>query len=505
LGFSNGAIMQYNAGNGSLIKIINQYEVEKDGIIFYKFLHTKDVSSLYFFHQKRNYEKDNLLLISSSFDSTIQVYNEYFLETTTKLRTIKGGHTIGDKKCEIICMDFSDNLCQLATGSTEGLITIWDFEMSKIKEVFYFNPKVWGEKIDVLCLKYLNNYPLLFSSYTEGICCLWGVQPLDKSIKLILKFHNFYQTSLKLDLCDVLCCYFLEGVIKGVEQQFLNKKYFVDTPEFIKERKKKRFDQVTGDELPMITRDELEKESIIDKGLDPYTYQDIYDKYDKNTATKIKNNIINNDESQYLVICDKKGFIKILNLKGVFRKYRNVLINPESYHVLGSNFNILKKDDTNVESFLSHLIHISSTDGVKYFKQLYHNLYATNIISREWKGHLDAISDITFIEEPVSLVTISKDMHMRIWDEKFELMGEIDIFPSEIKDKSLKALVPWNFKINEERIIGKEINEVVEIFENVGLEPVIFGSEKDKENSKLKIVKKEEIKKKNKKGNGYGR
>ena len=27
---------------------------------------------------------------------------EYELETTTRLRTLKGGHTIGDKKCEII-------------------------------------------------------------------------------------------------------------------------------------------------------------------------------------------------------------------------------------------------------------------------------------------------------------------------------------------------------------------------------------------------------------------
>ena len=94
------------------------------------------------------------------------------------------------------------------------------------------------------------------------------------------------------------------------------------------------------------------------------------------------------------------------------------------------------------------------------------------------------------------MVTISEDMYMRIWDEKFELVGKINIFPNEIKDKSLKkALVPWNFKINEEKIIGKEINEVVEIFENVGLKPVIFGSEKDKENSKLKMVKKEEVKK----------
>ena len=32
-----------------------------------------------------------------------------------------------------------------------------------------------------------------------------------------------------------------------------------------------------------------------------------------------------------------------------------------------------------------------------------------------------------------------------------------------------KNLTPWNYKINEERTISKEINEVVEIFENVGL------------------------------------
>ena len=493
LGFSNGAIMQYNAGTGSLIKTINQYEIEKDGIIYYKFLHTKDVSSLYFFHQKRNYEKDNLLLISSSMDSTIQVYNEYFLETTTKLRTIRGGHTIGEKKCEILCMDFSDNLCQIATGSSDGLITIWDFELSKIKEILYFSHRIWDIKLDVLCLKYLNDYPLLFSSFTDGICALWGVQPLDNSIKLILKFHNFYQTSIKLDICDVLCCYFIEGMIKEVEENFLNKKFFVDTPEYIKERNKKRFDPNTGDELPLITRDELEKESIIDKSLDPNMYQELYDKYDNETAQKIKLNALKTEESQFLIICDRRGFIKVLNLKGIFRKYRSVLKNPENYHILGSNFNILKKDDTNVETFLSHLIHASYANGSKIYKQLYHNLYATNIINREWRGHLDAINDIEFIEDPKSFVTVSKDMFMRVWNEKFQLIGEINVFPNEINSKlTKKDLIPWNFKINEERTISKEINEVVEIFENVGLKKVLFGSEEDKENSKLKTVPKVE-------------
>ena len=491
LSFSNGAIMQYNAGNGSLIKSINQYEIVKDGITYFKYQHTKDVSSLYFFHQKRNNEKDNLLLISSSYDSTIQVYNEFNLESTSKLRTIKGGHTIGEKKCEILCMDFSDNLCQLATGGSDGLITIWDFELSKIKEILYFNHKMWGIKLDVLCVKYLNDYPLLFSSYSEGICALWGVQPLDNSIKLILKFHNFFQTSVKLDLCDVLCCYFLEGELNDIEENLLNKKYFIDTPKYIEERNKKRVDPSTGDELPLIKRDEIEKESLIDKTLDPKMYEDLYD---KETVKKIKLES-KNEENQYLIICDKKGFIKVLNLKGIFRKYRNVLNHPQNYLVMGSNFNLLKKDDTNVESFLSHLIHGSYNERNKIYQQPYHNLYAMNIIIREWKGHLDSINDIEFIEDPKSIVTISNDLYMRIWDENFDLIGEINIFPNEINNKYLKKnLVPWSFKINEKKILEKEINEVVEIFENVGIKRIVFDSPEDKANEKLKIVKIEEKK-----------
>ena len=503
LSFSNGAIMQYNAGNGSLIKTINQYEIEKDGITYYRYQHTKDVSSLFFFHQKRNLEKDNLLLISSSFDSTIQVYNEYDLETTSKLRTIKGGHNIGEKKCEILCMDFSVNLCQLATGSSDGLITIWDFEYSKIQEILYFNHKIWGVKLDVMCVKYLNDYPLLFSSYAEGICALWGVHPLDKDIKLILKFHNFYQTLIKLDFSDVLCCQFIEGMLNKVEENFINKKYFVDTPEYIEERTKKRYDPATGDELPLIKREDVENDAIIDKTLDPTVYEEeIYHKYDNETVRKIKIDSGKAENTQYLIMGDKKGYIKILNLKGVFGKYKNILSRPENYHVTGSNFNLLKKDETNAESFLYHLIHGSFDQQRKYYNQKYHNIYANNILNREWRGHSDAINDLIFIEDPKCIVTVANDNYLRIWDDSFTLIGEINIFQNESNNnRYLKAnYVPWGFKVNEKKIIENEINEVVDIFESVGIEKIIFDSEEDKANQMLKMIQQDdENKKSNKK------
>ena len=509
--FSNGAIMQYNAGNGNLIKPINQDEIEKDGIVYFKYSHKKDISSLFFFNQERDSERDNLLLISTSLDSTIQVFNEYELETTTKLRTLKGGHTLGEKKCEILCLDFSPNLCQFATGGTDGLISVWDFEYSKIQDVLYFNYKYWGIKLDVLCVKYLNDYPLIFSSYTDGICALWGVYPLDKEPILILKFHNFYQGLMKLDFCDILCCNFAEGTFEGIKQTFINKKYFVDTSEFIKERTKKRFDPVTGEELPLIKREDIEKDSINDESIDPVLYEEkLHNQYDNEALKRVMKENPRDYEKKYLIICDKKGFMRLLDLTGIFGKYKSKLTHPENFHVLGSNFNLLKKDDINAESFLSHAIHSTNALQKKWYNQNYNNLFVNNIIIKEWRGHLDEITSIEFVEEPMSLVTVSKDMFLRVWNEKLELIGEIDIFKNENHKFKKQELYPWEFKVNEKAILEREINEIVEMIESVNIKKIEFGSEEDKEKSELKTVKiekkeikdnikKEEIKKEEKK------
>ena len=106
LTFSNGAVMQYNAGNGSLIRAVNQYEVEKDGIVYFKYSHAKDPTSLYVFNEERDSEHKHNLLLTASLDSTIQVFDEHDLQTATKLRTIKGGHTIFEKKCKYYVLIF---------------------------------------------------------------------------------------------------------------------------------------------------------------------------------------------------------------------------------------------------------------------------------------------------------------------------------------------------------------------------------------------------------------
>ena len=198
-------------------------------------------------------------------------------------------------------------------------------------------------------------------------------------------------------------------------------------------------------------------------------------------------------EKKFLILCDKKGFLRLLDLTGIFGKYKSRLSNPENFHVVGSNFNLLKKDDINSETFLSHLIRVSNDQQKLYYDQSYNNIYATNIIKKEWRGHLDAITSIDFSEEPISIITVAKDMHLRVWDKKLELIGEIDVFSNE-KHKFIKQnLCPWKFKVDEKAILEKEIDEIVKAIENVGIKPFELGSKEDKENNKLKIVETKEI------------
>ena len=465
VGFSNGAIIQYNAGNGSAIKVINQIEYERNGILYYKYHHTKDITNLYYYYSKNDLDQETILLFSTSLDSTIQIYDERDYDNSIKLKTYLNAHTVNKRKCEISCMDYNYYLSQLATGSTYGMILIWNFNNMKINDVYYTNYKTWGIRLDVVFLKYFGKYPLLFASYSEGICIIWTVKPLKG--EAILKFQNFYQTLIKLDVTEVTSCCFYDNIIKNVSEKFLNKLYFVDEPEFIEERNKPRYDKSTGELLPPIKRETVERKSERDTKLDPYNV----DKKDLD------------NKSYYLLICDKKGFMKVLNLDGIFYTYINSLVIDSDPN---ANFSLLKKEVVDVGPVKQHLLKMSQIRQEKDYEKLYTNLYTSHIISSEWRGHNDTITDLEFIDDPISTITISKDKFLRVWNEKFELIGEINIFPDEVNINANKFMkrpkVEWGFKVNEKKLLEKEVAEFVRILENIEINEetkIVKGSKID--------------------------
>ena len=107
------------------------------------------------------------------------------------------------------------------------------------------------------------------------------------------------------------------------------------------------------------------------------------------------------------------------------------------------------------------------------------NMYY-KMIRNEFRAHLEDITCINIIEEPLCFVTASKDKFVKIYNFNCECIGVINSLPKLAKVNDANK-IEWKFKINEEKILEEEINEVVNIFEKVGLEKIRVGTRLDKE------------------------
>jgi WD40 repeat protein len=210
LGFSHGAIQLFNAGNGSLIKRIGEYEEEKEGITVQRYDHNSEISSIF-------YEEKFQLLITTGYDSLINCYDESNSEEAIKLRNIKGSHKIAERNNQILSFDFSRHLNLFATGSSDGLVIVWDFELSKVDEVLYLTNVDKDKVHDCLNLKFMAPYPILATSFSDGSIYLWGVRPLfHRRGECFMAFRNCYVINNKMENVAVTCSLFVEGKIEEI-------------------------------------------------------------------------------------------------------------------------------------------------------------------------------------------------------------------------------------------------------------------------------------------------
>ena len=481
LGFSNGAIMQFNAG-----------ETEKDGTQTYTYSHTKDISSLYYYYDDT---KENLLLISTGFDSLINIYDEENSEETELLRTIKGGHTLSGKVNEITTLAFSKTLNLFATGSSENLIVVWDFEMSKLDDVFSLRMR--GEKGSVKFLKFLDPYPILASTYTDGTIYFWGVRQCKDRGMCILRARNYYKHH-GIDITTINYMDTYQGVMPEIRYDVPLRKYFDENSPFsnpnkkyeiprkkknkknknnyyeLEEHKEEEEEEEIDEELNLDIVPKIYKNEIIDTKID----SDLY--YAKKNSTQLDEVIIT--QRYYLFLGDSYGNVKVLDLMGLIKKNR---YEPASKATIKSSFNIKKKDEINAETLLNHNYNPKGEYDLPKYTNLYYKM-----IRNEFKAHSEGITYLTVIKEPLCFVTASRDKFVKIWDINCNCLGVINALPKLSKLDG--ELPPWKFKVNEEKILEDEIAEVVGIFEDVGVEPIEVGSKMDKEVDKIQVREKME-------------
>ena len=477
VGFSNGAIMQFNAGNGSLIKPINEIEIEKDGIQSYIYSHSKEVTSMYFYNDDDN-DNENLILLSTSYDSLINVYDESNPEETEKLRSIKGGHTIRGKSLEINCLDFSNQLNLFATGSTDSLVVVWNFELSKIEDILYLQSNKF-DKLNVNHVKFLEPYPLIAVAYSEGSVYIWGIKEQNIRGNCLLRMRNYAKNFKKIEPFPVKYMNIIKCELKEMSTNLSLIKYFDEESPFMnpnkpyspskpkikdineegKEKEKNDEKNIIDEEMNLDIIDRKYKKEIIDPKISPENYD---------LTTDSNSELI---QRYFLILGDTLGNIKMLDLMGLIKKHK---INLPQKAYIKSSFNILKKDDINAETILNHNIMPIDEKRLPNFTNLY-----INVIKKEFKAHNDEINCITILTEPLCFVTCSKDKFVKIWNINCDCLGVISPF---IKiNKNDKKFPEWTFKINDEKILEDEINEVVGIFEKVGARKILRGSKEDKE------------------------
>ena len=499
LGFSNGAIMQFNAGNGSLIKAVNEDEEDKDGIQTYVYSHTKEITSLFYYHDESEENSHNLLL-STSYDSLINVYNEENPEETEKLRTIRGGHTLRGKVLEINCLDFSILLNLFATAGSDGLVVCWDFEMSKIDDIFYL-VNFQSDKLSVNCVKFLEPYPILAVSYNDGTLYFWGVKQNKERGECVFRARNYYKQFRKIDLASIKCMNIISGNLPELNYNVPLRKYFDENSPFMKNKSninlsksrrnvifdkklekqneygaEKDKDNIDEDnELDLVP--DIYKNEIIDYSIDPKIYEEINtENNDEDNKKVIKNRI-------YLLVGDSQGNIKLIDLMGYIKKKQ---LEPASKVKIKSSFNILKKDDINSETILNHNIAPIEEKSLPKFINMYHKM-----IQYEFQAHLDEITCITVVEDLSCFITSSKDKFVKIFNYDCECLGVINSLPKLAKYEG--EMPEWKFHIDEKKILENEINEVVGIFEKVGVEMITVGSKTDKEVENIQINEKADV------------
>ncbi|CAD8060727.1 unnamed protein product [Paramecium primaurelia] len=362
-----GLIRQYNMKTGEFLKKVNMHnEIENsefaNKLANIKKRDTLDISSIIFLQEEK-------LLISASQDSTIRIYDETDPEESILLKVFCGGH----QNSEILSMSYSSNFTMLATGSANGLISLWDFETSKLCGVLN-TPQPLAE---VTALEFADPYPVLVS--LQGILIsIWNI----KTNKCLLRINTN-------PLSPMLSVAIFSDISSGPSRQEL-------LPEF------------AG---PLVDKTAQDKKSKLNLQEEQEGLMKDIQQYDTEQHQ--------NKRRALLYMGDQKGYMHILSLTEFLQ--RKGITEMEKLKK-GHSYQLKRKDlidvSKSVETFLVQ-------EEKQQSPVLTCNISA--LLIRQWVAHSSAIVKINKIRELVSFISSSMDKHFKIWSMKGELWSDISL------------------------------------------------------------------------------
>jgi WD40 repeat protein len=442
------------------------------------------------------YLSDDKLLLTSSWDSTIRIYDEQEPEESSLLRIMSGAHRDSD----IITMDYSSHLSLLASGSANGMIAIWDFESGKIESICL------GHHADITALKFIDEYPLLISGSADGTLCLWAVRPShlhQNNINncLLRMIHSEWrfdgsEQRMGINSIFVVTGNEVDGTVKGnVEGVFPNPNEYRDHIKFIIEPKEKetmKASTLTRSTLSNKQQNdqEKEKEKALEEARNNYlapsedTFwcplnrpKETVDYYETlEDFTKYKDTA-ENDATQkkprvYIYYADQKGYVNVLDLTQ-YLKRRNIAPCPSRKKSDG--YQLRRKEWIDVTKVVEN-----SLSSIEKAKKPFYTVHSFNsLLVRRWEAHSLAINDLSKVEDPPSFISCSPDKRVKIWSLAGELIGDLNLV-------KLGSNI-WKFPFDWVKYKLAELDEVFDVLKLIERDENAIKP-KEKDSIKLKYM-----------------
>lgn len=427
VGDNSGAIRAYNCANGGLLKKVNSEvkenifddesesgpeseESKQDDL-------NSEISALYFCNEDK-------ILIASSWDSTIMVYDLMDLEEANLLRMMKGGHAGSD----ITCIAYSPYLSMIASGSSNGIVSVWDFQLGKLQAACF------GHRREISALAFVDPYPVLATCSLDGIVCLWTMKSIGSKtpLKCIARLKNLTWSGTADESTSVTVAICLSFKTSGIAR--VNRKHYrrVRKNEPLGKSSQSFFKTKEGEKDLQASEDESAFEWVSDS-------EELPEEQEKGEVR----------ERTYLYLADMKGFIKIWDLEEMFLKHKiKKLSSMERDKV---NYNPRRKDIKNAESDIKYWRKTAENEELPAFANA-----EDEVLVKEWKAHNDNVNCLKPVLEPQALVSCSADKSVKVWSRTGDLWGCIDLTTPEPPKK-------WHFPFDWEGKRQQDIKKVMNV------------------------------------------
>ncbi|KAL3672722.1 hypothetical protein V7S43_002015 [Phytophthora oleae] len=158
------------------------------------------------------YCKEDHTVLTASWDRSLRLYDDDAPKTggiaarNVLLRCITDAH-----ESDIKCLAYCHALSLVVSGSTDGIIKIWDYIYFLLEDTrsppppssgVSFNTPTPGvvnthSTSEVNVLEFIEPYPVLLSGHESGQVCIWSLTP-SKPTVLLLCFYPFQMTPVRL-------------------------------------------------------------------------------------------------------------------------------------------------------------------------------------------------------------------------------------------------------------------------------------------------------------------